>query len=217
MSAVQERFGTGLLAQAAALAYHLIVVESLLLVTAGPGLAVLVLLDRDPSNLPLAALCALPAGPALSAALYTLHHRRLDLTDLRPASVFLHGYRLNARGALPVWAIWLTVLTLNLAHLGATGLAGPVLLMGVTLWMLNALVITSLFEFRTRDVVRLAAYTLVRTPPVTLANVCLVIVVLAGILIFSEAVLALAGSVLALVLLANSRKLIAVIRRDFTR
>lgn len=217
MSAVQERFGTGLLSQAAAFAYHLIVVEVLLLVTAGPGLAVLVLLDRDPSNLPLAALCALPAGPALSAALYALHHRRLDLADLRPAAVFRHGYRLNARGALQVWAIWLAVLTLNLAHLGATGLAGPVLLIGVTLWMLNGLVITSLFEFRTRDVARLAAYTLIRTPPVTLANACLVIVVLAGILLFSEAGLAPAGSLLVLVLLANSRKLIAVVRTEFTR
>ena len=97
------------------------------------------------------------------------------------------------------------------------GLAGPVLLMGVTLWMLNGLVITSLFEFRTRDVLRLAAYTLIRTPPVTLANACLVVVVLAGVLIFSEAGLALAGSLLTLVLLANSRKLIAVIRKEFTR
>jgi hypothetical protein len=217
VSSVQERFGTGLLSQVAAFVYHLIVVELLLLVTAGPGLAVLVLLDRDPSNLPLAAFCALPAGPALSAALYTLHHRRLDLTELRPAAAFRHGYRLNARGALQIWAIWLTVFTLNIAHLGDTGLAGPVLLIGATLWMLNALVITSLFEFRTRDVARLAAYTLIRTPPVTLANVCLIIVVLAGVLIFSEVVPALAGSLLALMLLANSRKLIAVIRTEFTR
>ena len=217
MSTVQEQFGTGLLSRSAAFAYHLIVVELLLVATAGPGLAGLVLLDPDPSNLPAAALCALPAGPALSAALYALHHRRLDLTELRPAAAFLHGYRINAAGALRIWAIWLAVCTVNLAHLDATGLAGPVLLMGATLWMLNGLVITSLFEFRTGDVARLAAYTLIRTPPATLANICLIVVVLAGILLFSEAGLALAGSLLTLTLLTNSRKLIAVVRKEFTR
>ena len=45
-SAVAERFGTGPLSRAAAFLYHLLVVEALLLVTAGPSLAVLVLLVR---------------------------------------------------------------------------------------------------------------------------------------------------------------------------
>ncbi|GGN73105.1 hypothetical protein GCM10010112_42210 [Actinoplanes lobatus] len=218
-------FGTGPLSRTAATVHNLLVVEALLVATTLPGLVAL-LLDRNVGNLPLVALCALPVGPALSAALYALHHRSSDLTELRPAAAFLRGYRLNARGALLVWAFWLgwiTVLAVNLANLGAAGLPGwwvaPLLLVGAaaTVWMLNALVITSLFAFRFRDVARLAAYLVIRTPGVSLGNCCLVIVVLGGVLASSEAVVALAGSVLVLALLHNSRRLIAVVRKEFTR
>lgn len=207
-------FGTGLLSQTAAFVYHLLAVELLLLVTAGPGLAVTWLLDPDVSNLPLAAVCLLPAGPALSAALYALHHRRLDLADLRPAALFRRGYRLNLRGALPVWGLWVTVVAFNLAGLSV---AGAVVVLVGTLWMLNALVITSLFAFRVRDVGRLAAYTLIRTPSVTLANLCLLVVAGGTVFFFSEIGLLLAASVLAFGLLGNSRRLVALVRTEFTR
>src|SRR5690349_6331838 len=108
----RAQFGAGPLSRAAALVYHVLVVELLLLVTAGPGLALLVLLDRDASNLPLVAACALPVGPALSAAIYALDRRKLDLTDLRPAAMFWRGYRLNVRGALQIWIPWLVWITL---------------------------------------------------------------------------------------------------------
>ena len=45
-----------------------------------------------------------------------------------------------------------------------------VIAVAATLWLVNALVITSLFAFRTVDVARLAAYFLGRTPLVTLGN-----------------------------------------------
>ncbi|HWS35805.1 MAG TPA: hypothetical protein VN408_24065, partial [Actinoplanes sp.] len=160
-------FGASLLSQVSAFVYHLLVVELLLLVTAGPGLAVTWLLEPSVSNLPLAVLCALPAGPAVAAALYALHHRRLDLTELRPAALFRRGYRLNWRQALQIWGVWLTVVAFNLVSLSV---AGAVVLAGVTLWMLNGLVIAALFRFRTRDVARLAAYLLFRSPAVALAD-----------------------------------------------
>ena len=52
-----------------------------------PGLVVLLLLDRDGSNVPLFAVCAVPLGPAVSAAVYALHRRHSDLADLRTAGV----------------------------------------------------------------------------------------------------------------------------------
>jgi hypothetical protein len=211
-AAAGERFGTGLLSQAAAMIYTLLVVELLVLVTAGPGLAGLVLLDRDTSNLPLAALCVLPAGPALSAAIYALDRRRLDLTDLHPGAAFLRGYRLNVIGALKVWTPWLLLITVNLVDPGVPQL----ILIGVaTVWMLNALVITSLFVFRFRDVARLSAYLLIRTFRVTVGNACLIVVALAGVWLWSEAALALAASLLVLGLLGTARPVIAVVRKEF--
>jgi hypothetical protein len=224
-SGSQPQFGEGPLARAAALVYNLLVVEVLLLTTAAPGLVVLVLLDRDASNIPLAAACAVPLGPALSAALYALRHRRRDLTDLRPAAAFWRGYRLNLRGALVVWVpwlAWLTIVGVNLAHFSATGLPGwwGVLLALVgaaaTLAAVNALVITSLFAFRAADVARLAVLYLARTPGVTLGNACLAVVAAGVTALSSEAVLALLGSVLAAALLRTCRPMVTEIERELT-
>jgi hypothetical protein len=218
-------FGTGPLARAAALVYTLLVVEFLLLVTIAPGLAALMLLDRDASNLPLAAACAVPAGPALSAALYALHHRRLDLADLHPAAAFWRGYRLNARSALRVFVPWLgllTVVAMTLAHRGAAGIPGwwqvllVIIAVAATLWMANALVITSLFTFRAVDVARLAGYFLGRTPMATLGNACLLILAAGLTLAATEAALTLLASVFALAALHNCRTMVEVVRRDFT-
>jgi hypothetical protein len=116
-----------------------------------------------------------------------------------------------------------TILAMNLAGLGDSGLpgwwAGPLVLVGTgaTLWMLNALVITSLFVFRTRDVVRLSAYLMVRCLGVTVSNLCLLITAAAAVWLWSEAALALAGSLLVLALLGNTRNLVTIVREEYTR
>ena len=220
-----RQFGEGPLSRAAALIYTLLVVEGLLVLTAAPGLVVLVLLDRDASNLPLVALCALPVGPALSAAVYALRHRSADISDLHPASAFWRGYRLNAVGALKVWVpglVWLTIVAVTLANFGGTGLpawwAVLVGLIGVAaaLWLVNALFITSLFAFRGRDVARLAAYFLFRTPGVTVSNACVLIVAVAVVFVSSEAVLTLFGSLFVAMLVLGARPLFEAVRREYT-
>lgn len=224
-SGSRRHFGEGPLARAAALVYTLLVVEVLLLAAALPGLVPLLLLDRDASNIPLAAACALPLGPALSAALYALQHRRKDLADLRPAAAFWRGYRANLAGALGVWVPWLawvTIVAINLTHLGAAGVPRwwAVLLALVaalaTLAAANALVITSLFAFRAADVARLAVAFLARTPGVALGSACLLIVAAGVTVLTSEAVLALLGSVFAAALLRTCRPMVDAIRREFT-
>lgn len=221
----RRQFGTGPLSRAAALIYGLLVVELLFLLASLPGLVPLVLLDRHASNLPLVAACALPLGPAVSAALYALRHHRGDLTELNPAVMFWRGYRTNLGPVLRVWIpclIWLTIVAVNLAFFTAAAVPAwwrvllVLLAVLVTLGGINALVITSLFAFRTRDVARLALHFLGRTPAVTLGNAG-VLLAAAGITVFtSEAVLALAGSLLILALLGTSRPMIDKIRTEFT-
>ncbi|MDG4757563.1 DUF624 domain-containing protein [Micromonospora sp. WMMD710] len=220
-----RQFGDGPLSRITSRVYILLVVEALLLLTTLPGLLPLLLLGRDPSNLPLAALLLVPVGPAVSAALYALRHQRPDLTDLRPAALFWRGYRINVAGALRVWVpmvLWLSVLAVNLAYRDAVGLAGwwvvPLVLIavGVTLCAANALVITALFDFRTRDVLRLAVHFLVRAPGVTVGN-ALLLGAAAGITaVFSEAVLALVASIAVLALLRVGDPMIHLIRKEFT-
>ena len=219
-----REFGQGPLAGAAALVYTLLVIELLLLLTTAPGLVLLILLDRDASNIPLAALFAVPFGPALSAALFAVHRRHSDLTDLKPAAAFWRGYRLNARGALAIWIPLLALLAIigvNLSHGSAAGVPGwwrvllVVIVAVATLWAANALVITSLFAFRARDIARLAVYFLVRTFGATLGSAGVLIV--AGVITFftSEAVLMLLGSLLAAALLMTSRPMIAMVHERF--
>ena len=218
-------FGTGALSRAATLIHTLLTVEALLLLTSSPGLAVLLLLGPDPSNLPLAALCLLPVGPALSAAVYALHHRTRDLTDLHPARTYWRGLRLNSRPALALWApllAWLTVIAFTLTHFSATGLPGWwALLLGLVgtgslLWGAHALVLTSLFTFRARDTARLAGYFLVRHGRATLAAASLLLLAAGLTALLTEALPALLAAPLLLSLLHSSRPVIAETQEDFT-
>jgi hypothetical protein len=223
-AAQTRQFGQGPLSRVAALVYTLLTVELMLLLTTVPGLVPLLLLDRDPSNVPLAAACALPVGPAVSAALYALHRRSRDITDIRPAAAFWRGYRMNVAGVLRIWVPWLVLLTvigLNLANFPAANLPGwwAVLLVliavAAALWMANALVITSLFVFRTVDIARLAMYFLVRRPGVTLGNAGLLLIAAGVTYLATEALLALLGSILALMLLLTCRPMISEIHEEF--
>ncbi|MGC4912397.1 hypothetical protein [Streptomyces albogriseolus] len=226
MSTVRaDAFGAGPLSRAAALIHTLVTVEALMLLTAAPGLAGLFLLAPDPANLPLAALCLLPLGPSAAAALYALHHRGGDLTELRPSRVFLRGWRLGAGPALKLWAPllgWLTVIAFTLTHFPATGLPGwwafllAVTGVGSLLWGAHALVLTALFAFRARDTARLAAYFLFRHPRATLGALSLLILTAAGTALLTEALPALLAAPLLLSLLRAGRPLITETREEFT-
>lgn len=216
---------TGPLSRAAALIYTLLSTGLLFLAAAAPGLVLLVLLSRDASNVPLVAVCALPLGPAVSAVLYALHRRSGDLADLRPARAFWHGYRANLPGVLSIWVpllVWGTVLAVNLTNLGGSGLPRwwllpLVVVAGVAaLWGTNALVISSLFTFRVRDVARLAGLYLTRAPSVTLGTLCLLAVAGCVTALWSEAALMLLVPLFALALLRMSRPMIAGLREEFT-
>jgi hypothetical protein len=221
----RRQFGEGPLSRVVALVYSLLVVELLVVVAILPGAIPLLLLDRDASNIPLFAVCVLPVGPAISAALYALRNRSRDITDLGPAAAFWRGYRMNLAGVLRIWVpwlIWASVIAVNLAHFSAAHVPAwwavlLVLILAVaTLWGVNALVITSLFAFRAIDVARLAVYFLARTPGVTLGNLGLLIVAAGVTAYWSDAVLALLSSVLVLAVLGTSRPMIVKVQNEFT-
>lgn len=225
MSAPTVSFGTGPLSRAAALIHTLLTVEVLLLAAAAPGLAGLLLLGPDPSNLPLAAGCLLPLGPAVSAAVYALHHRSHDLADLHPARAFRRGWRLNAVPALKLWTPllgWLTLIAFTLTHFTATGLPRwwaallAVIGAGALLWGAHALLLTSLFSFRARDTARLAAWFLVRHGRTTLAAASLTVLAAALTALLGEALTAVLAAPLLLSLLHAGRPVIAETEREFT-
>ena len=218
-------FGEGPLARLTAPIYTFLITDLLLLLATLPALVPLVALDRDASNAPLAVACALPVGPALSAAFYALRRRGRDFTDLHPAATFWRGYRMNFGGVLRVWVPWLAGMALiaeSLSHAEAASVPGwwrvvlVVVAVVATLWMLNALMITSLFAFRPIDVARLAAYFLGRTRLVTVGNLGVLIAAALVVVTSSEAVLALVAVLFAALLLRTCAPMIDQVERDFT-
>lgn len=224
-SPADRLFGEGPLARVTAPIYTLLITDLLLLLATVPALIPLVALDHDASNAPLAVACALPVGPALSAAFYALRHRGRDLTDLHPAATYWRGYRMNLGGVLRVWVPWLAGMALvaeSLAHAKAASVPGwwrvvlVVVAVVAMLWMLNALMITSLFAFRPVDVARLAAYFLGRTRLVALGNLGVLIAAALVVEASSEAVLALVAVLVAALLLRTCAPMIDQVERDFT-
>ncbi|HEY7222620.1 MAG TPA: hypothetical protein VH561_03250 [Micromonosporaceae bacterium] len=225
MTRAQREFGEGPLSRVASFIYTLIVVELMLVLASLPGMVALFLLPRDIRNIPLVAACAIPFGPALSAAIYALHHRRSDLTQLRPSSQFWHGYRINVRAVLPIWLIglaWLTVVAVTLANFWVSGLptwwAIVLILIGVLalLWLTHGLVITSLFDFRTLDTIRLAWEMIPRAPVSTLGNAGVIIAAVLVAQVASELLVAVLAVLFVLALVRTSRPMVELVTTEFT-
>ncbi len=221
--------GHGALGRVTAAIYWFAAVTVLLALAASPTIVLLLLLDRSWSNVLLAALAAIPVGPALSAALYTMRDRdslgRDADAELAPARSFWRGYRLGFADVLRVWAPALVVLGMIgqvLVNADAAGVSGAyvvvllVLAVAILTWALHAVAIATFFNFRTRDVARLAAYNLGRFPVVSLGVVSLVIVAGAVVWVGTEALLAVVGGVWVWFWYRGDQRLIDDVRERFT-
>ena len=221
---VPGELGHGPLGRATALVYWYAVVTVLLAVAALPTLVLLLLLDRSPSNAPLAALAAVPLGPALSAALYAVRARE-TADEVAPARAFARGYRLGALDALRVWVpalVVLAVVGVVLADTDAAGVgpgyAGALVVIAVLalVWGLHAVAITTFYAFRTRDVARLAAHYVGRLPVVTLGVVSLLVAAAGVAWLATDAVLALVGGIWVWCWYRNDRRMLDDVRARFT-
>jgi hypothetical protein len=217
--------GRGPLSRASAFVYTLLVVEAMLIGAAAPGLVALAVVLRYAPHVALVAVCAVPAGPAISASIYALRHRSADLFDLKPMRQFWHGYRINLRAVLPVWLIglaWLWIVAVTLANFRAAGVpawwAAILALIGVlaALWLTNALIVTSLFDFRTADAIRLAWELIPRQPLVMLGNGGVLLAAALLTVTTNEIVVGLLGSTLLMALVRTSRPMIDLITREYT-
>ena len=224
----RREFGDGVLARGAAAVHCTLVIEVMLLVAAAPGLVLLTLLLPDGSNAPLAALALVPVGPAVSAALFAWRASFAE-EGLEPAAHFVRGYRANAADVLKWWVpvlALLAVLVTNLTHLQVVA-ASPVartvvgtvlvvLLLTTVLWSAHVMVLTSLFALRTRDAARLGLHYLGRFPGVTLGVSSLAVLAGGVVVVTSDWVLGLLGSLFVLLLLRGARPMITDVEESFT-
>lgn len=205
--------------------YWFVVIDLLVVLASLPGAILLMLLTPDASNLPIVAIALVPLGPALSAAVYAWRDHDQE-RDLHPGRHFWRGYRLNALDVARLWVpalALLTVLGINATNLEAVGLPGTlrvtiaVIAVVVVLWTAHAVVLASVFNFRTRDVARLAIYYVAARPLVTLGVVSLLVVSLGLVLLVSDFVLGFAASVLTFWLWRNARTMVKDVEARFLR
>ncbi|MBD3943209.1 DUF624 domain-containing protein [Microbacterium sp. NEAU-LLC] len=213
----------GALGRVTGAVYWFVVVELCFLLAAAPGLAGILLLARDASNLPLYALCLVPIGPAYSAAMSAIAGRSDEL------SVWPRFWRSYAHNLVDVLWVWVpallaaTVLGTTIAFAGAAGVdaffvvVAIVLLVVLAVWASHALVIASFFSFRARDVARLALYYVAAKPLVTLGALSFLVLAAAIVAFTLDPVLALLAVVFAALAAANARPMIADIRARFIR
>jgi hypothetical protein len=220
----RREFGEGVLGRVTAVVYWYLMVEALLVVAVLPGALGSLFLERTPGNAPLFALCLVPVGPAVSAALFALRDRT-RAEGLTPASSFWRGCRLNWADALKVWVPALVagvVLLLGLANVGAGGVPGwfagvlVVVGAGLALWVVNALVIVSFFGFRTRDAARLAAHFLGARPLVTLGSLSLLVLAAGIVALTTEALFGLLAAAWLALVLRNAGPLLTEVEEQFT-
>lgn len=200
-------------------ARRLAVVEGLLLVTAGPGLAV-ILLWRPPVWLVGVAL--LPVGPALAAALFAW--RKLDAVGGSAAAHFWRGYRLDVVDAVRVWVPGLVLLFLLSGAFAASfdfqvpllaaALAG-LATAAVTAWVTHALLVAAVFSFRLGDTARIAGYFVLSRATASVRAVALVAIAVGGVLLGAGWLVVLLASVFSLLLWRSQRPVAAEIERRF--
>ena len=158
--------GRGLLPQTSAVVYRVFVLQVSFLAAASPAVLLGLLLEAGAGNALLQGVALIPVAPALSALLYGWRHSTFE-DDLRPARYYWAGYRRNLadvlRWWLPVVAV-LMVLMINAGGLSTVATGGRLVLLSVStlavvalvlLVSAHALVITSLFSVRARDLPRL--------------------------------------------------------------
>lgn len=214
----------GILGRVTGVVYWLVVIELCFLLASLPGFAGFLFLQPVAGNIPLFALCLLPVGPALSAAFTALRARQRDRDVDDPWRRFWRAWVGNLREVLVLWVPALAVLTLlgfNAAFAGAVGVPFQIIaiVLGVVLlvWTVHVLTIVSLFAFRTRDAARLALFYIFAKPLVSLGVLSFLVLTVALVFLVSAWAPALLASVVAMLLLANARPMVADIEARFTQ
>ncbi len=196
-----DEVGRGVLSRASAGVYRYLVLGAFLALFGAPTLIAWTLLVPAGSNSGFFVAALVPVAPALSAALYA--QRSWSRTpDLSPGRALWRGLRSNLVDTLKWWLPVLVVagvLTFNVFFAGVVP-AGEVLrpiclvlLVVLSVWSGQLLVVTSYFSFRTRDVLRVAAAEFFLGWRSTLGLGALLVVAVGTVVLTSEAMLLLTG------------------------
>jgi uncharacterized membrane protein YesL len=225
-SGAPAQFGDGVLFRFTNYVYWFLMTEFYFVIASLPLVVALVFLQRDASNAIVYAIGATFLGPALAATLHCVRKIMRD-RDLDPTRDFMRGYRLNVADTLRYWVpavAVLTVLLLNLTSLDSRRspqdavlqIVTPVLVLLGALLLMNTLVISTAFNFRLRDLARLSVFYLGRSPRITLGNLAILFIAAALLVLTSDWVLLICGSLFVYLFALNTTDLVTQVGERFT-
>ena len=224
-SALANEIGSGVLSRMAAGVYRLLVLAVFLILMCGPTLVAWTVLGDAAANAAFFVIALLPVGPALSAAVYAMRTWAAS-PDLSPARALWRGYRLNFLDTMKWWAVVVAVALVLIVNIvfaesvpfGATFRPVGIIVLGLLgVWAGHLLVVSSLFSFRTRDSMRIAAVELFAQWKVSLGFLSLMIVALATVHLGTELALLVFAWAFSGILWLIAQPLIADVSRRFIK
>lgn len=203
--------------------YDLMVLDAWFVLVSLPWWVALVVLAPDVSNALLYAVTALSLGPALTGVLYALP--RLD-GETAPSVLFRRGLKQGWKQSLLLWTpvVAVTAFILVDIHLlvlrpEGVGVGWAVAFSALGLiaapWAWLSQAIAAHFSFRTADVARLAASSLLTRPLVTLSLLALSAALVIGTAWTFDWVLAFFGSLIGVAVISLTKPVFAHIASHF--
>ncbi|PRZ17737.1 hypothetical protein [Nesterenkonia sandarakina] len=196
--------------------YRLLIIELGFVLATAPGLIGIFLLEPDPSNIPLYAVCALLFGPAITAGIYAW---RTD-HDVVPWLRFWKGYIDGAAQSLLIWvpAVALLALAAFNAAYAQVGIgfivAGIVIGVAAVIAAVTALVVIANFSFRSRDLFKVSLYGAASAPLAALGIISMIVLTGGLIVVVSDWLPVFLASFLLLLLARTVTPMLAQIQSD---
>ncbi|KAB8130999.1 DUF624 domain-containing protein [Gracilibacillus oryzae] len=172
-------------------------------------------------------IASIPTGPAIAALCHALS-KLVREKEVAPVADFIHAYRNNFKDVLKVWLPILIVafiLVIDIQYFNQNPTLFYQILNGIFLVALlilsvftfYALIITSHYQFRIRDVYRLSVYYIFMRFKITSGNICIVFLTLVLMFFTSDFIIFLLFSVIAWLLMANTQGIIEDVKLNFVK
>lgn len=169
----------------------------------------------------------IPAGPAFAALCHTLSKLNRE-KEVAPFFDFFHAYKTNFTDVLKVWMPILVVffiLVIDIQYFNQNPTILNQVLNGIFLIALfiiaifsfYALIITTHFKFRIRDIYRLSAYYIFMRLKITTGNMGIVFLTIVLMFFTSDFIILFISSLVAWILMINSNQILDDVKDRFVR
>lgn len=172
-------------------------------------------------------LAALPSGLTIAALCHSIR-QFIDDRDLSPTKTYFASLRKNSKDAFKVWFPVITVafiLVIDIQYFQQNPTVLNQILNGIflvilflmTIFTFYAMIITTHYSFRVRDIYRLSIYYLFTWIKVSSGNLCIIFLTIVLLFLTNDFILLFIGSTVAWVLVLNSRRMLNDVKISFVK